>query len=540
MSAVKQYYDGIPTLETLREKASLFLTFFCAAQTFIIAGSALTVGNNVLQFVVPSLAVTTVCIIAQLFTKDALKYNLIGLSVTGQVCILLASATGHPYQIDIHMYFFAALCILTSLMRPDVILVSTVLVALHHLVLYYVLPGFVFPAVTESDLSRVVLHAVILLTQAGAILWLIQFISKIMEFSNTQKNEAEKSLVTLEALQGQQQQAVIDADDERQKAEKALAEIEKVNHEQRAYQKQSEQAQEELVMVLERIANGDLSARVGGAYSGAYERIKNSLNTTMEKLHEVINHLQNNADNLYQKSHFISSSNTDISQSALTQKNTIRDINQQMKDIHKNSENNSEFIRQSTSFADNTQKSAESGDVLMQNLISFISELSISSRQIVDIIGIIDTIAGQTNLLALNASVEAARAGDAGKGFSVVAGEVRTLSERTSTAANEIRDLIMENDTRIQHGSRMAQDAGKSFNEILSSISQIANNTVSVKDIIEQQSCRLNDMKDALSNIDEMTEKNSDIVQRASSSALELEDITKEMNMLTAFFKKHA
>ena len=120
-------------------------------------------------------------------TNKALKYNMIGLSVMGQVCLLLAAISGHAYQIDMHMYFFTTLCILTCLMRLDVIILSTVLVAIHHLSLYFLMPSFVFPSSYQSDFERVILHAVILLVEAGVILWLIHFISNIMTLNNRQK-----------------------------------------------------------------------------------------------------------------------------------------------------------------------------------------------------------------------------------------------------------------------------------------------------------------------------------------------------------------
>jgi len=207
-----------------------------------------------------------------------------------------------------------------------------------------------------------------------------------------------------------------------------------------------------LVKVLEGLANGDLSIRVLGCYSGTYERIKNALNQTIEKLNKVTQELQDNTKKLHHKSHFISGSNHDISICMSQQRNTINKLTSKMREIHENAQSNSEFIHQSNNFAQNTKNAAKTGETVMHNLIQSISDLSVSSKKIVDIISVIDTIAAQTNLLALNASVEAARAGDAGKGFAVVAGEVRTLSNRTSQAAREIRDLIINNETQIQIG----------------------------------------------------------------------------------------
>jgi methyl-accepting chemotaxis protein len=160
-----------------------------------------------------------------------------------------------------------------------------------------------------------------------------------------------------------------------------------------------------------------------------------------------------------------------------------------------------------------------------------------SSRKISDIIGVIDEIARQTNLLALNAAVEAARAGDAGRGFAVVASEVRSLAQRSSQAAKDIKVLITNSSSQVQEGVGLVNQAGTSLTEILSSIKQVADIVAEIASASNEQSTGIDQINKALTQMDEVTQQNSALVEENAASAKTLEHQSETMNQKVAFFK---
>jgi uncharacterized phage infection (PIP) family protein YhgE len=160
-----------------------------------------------------------------------------------------------------------------------------------------------------------------------------------------------------------------------------------------------------------------------------------------------------------------------------------------------------------------------------------------SSRKISDIIGVIDEIARQTNLLALNAAVEAARAGDAGRGFAVVASEVRSLAQRSSQAAKDIKVLITNSSSQVQEGVGLVNQAGTSLTEILASIKQVADIVAEIASASHEQSTGIDQINKALTQMDEVTQQNSALVEENAASAKTLEHQSETMNEKVAFFK---
>jgi hypothetical protein len=160
-----------------------------------------------------------------------------------------------------------------------------------------------------------------------------------------------------------------------------------------------------------------------------------------------------------------------------------------------------------------------------------------SSRKISDIIGVIDEIARQTNLLALNAAVEAARAGDAGRGFAVVATEVRSLAQRSSQAAKDIKDLITNSNNQVQGGVELVNRTGTALAEIVDSINQVAGIVADIASASNEQSTGIEQVNKALTQMDEVTQQNSALVEENAATAKTLDQQAHAMSERVAFFR---
>ena len=201
--------------------------------------------------------------------------------------------------------------------------------------------------------------------------------------------------------------------------------------------------------------------------------------------------------------------------------------------VKKNAEN-AQAANQSTAKA--RQVANHGGDVVAK-AVAAMAQISASSGKISDIIGVIDEIARQTNLLALNAAVEAARAGDAGRGFAVVASEVRTLAQRSSQAAKDIKDLITNSNGQVQAGVDLVNKAGEALGEIVESIKSVADLVSDIAGASLEQSSGVDEVNRALTQMDEVTQQNSALVEENAATAKTLEHQAKTMDERVSFFR---
>ena len=223
----------------------------------------------------------------------------------------------------------------------------------------------------------------------------------------------------------------------------------------------------DLIEMLSALAEGNLSQRITTDYQGDFAELKNNANTAAERIGAIVSQIKEAAQEVSSASAEISSSTTDLSSRTEEQAASLEETSASMEEIaatvKKNAEN-AQAANQSTAKA--RQVANHGGDVVAK-AVAAMAQISASSGKISDIIGVIDEIARQTNLLALNAAVEAARAGDAGRGFAVVAAEVRTLAQRSSQAAKDIKDLITNSNGQVQAGVDLVNKAGEALGEIV-------------------------------------------------------------------------
>ena len=163
-------------------------------------------------------------------------------------------------------------------------------------------------------------------------------------------------------------------------------------------------------------------------------------------------------------------------------------------------------------------------------------EITSASKQIADIIGVIDEIAFQTNLLALNAAVEAARAGEQGRGFAVVASEVRNLAGRSATAAREIKDLIKDSVDKVEEGSKLVDKSGQTLEEIVISVKQVSDIIAEIAAASEEQTAGIVQVNEAIAQLDEMTQQNASLVEEATAASKSMGEQAHDLNEQVSFF----
>ena len=271
------------------------------------------------------------------------------------------------------------------------------------------------------------------------------------------------------------------------------------------------------------IAQGDLTQVV--------EVRPDDTTSMMAAMHEMQNRLQRtigeirrSAESIASATQQIAAGNGDLSQRTEQQAASLQETAASMEELTATVKQNADNARQASGLAHNASEIATRGNDVVSRVIGTMGEINDSSRQIADIIGVIEGIAFQTNILALNAAVEAARAGEQGRGFAVVAGEVRSLAQRSATAAKEIKLLISSSVERVNNGSTLVQQAGATMGEILQAVQRVTDIMGEIAAASEEQSSGISQVGRAVSQMDEVTQQNAALVEQATAAAASLQD----------------
>ena len=296
-------------------------------------------------------------------------------------------------------------------------------------------------------------------------------------------------------------------------------------------------ALDDLIRMLNELAVGNLTERITAEYQGNFAVLKDNANKTADRIGATISEIKASAQEVTNASAEISTSTTDLSQRTEEQAASLEETSASMEEISATVKKNAENAQQANQSAASTRVVAERGGQVVAKAVEAMAKIEDSSRKISDIIGVIDEIARQTNLLALNAAVEAARAGEAGRGFAVVASEVRSLAQRSSQAAKDIKDLITNSNDQVKDGVDLVNKAGASLNEIVESIKKVAEIVADIANASAEQAGGIEQVGKALMQMDEVTQQNSALVEENAATAKTLEHQAHSMDERVAFFK---
>lgn len=185
----------------------------------------------------------------------------------------------------------------------------------------------------------------------------------------------------------------------------------------------------------------------------------------------------------------------------------------------------------------NASKLANNSGEIVNELINTMGSIKDSSKKIVDIISVIDSIAFQTNILSLNAAVEAARAGEQGRGFAVVASEVRSLAQKSATAAKEIKELINDSVNKVDNGTQMVDRAGQAMQEVVTSAGKVTTIIGEIATASNEQSRGIAEVNTAIMQMDQVTQQNAALVEEAAAAAVSLEEQAQKLANAVSVFK---
>lgn len=291
--------------------------------------------------------------------------------------------------------------------------------------------------------------------------------------------------------------------------------------------------------VVERIREGNLSQSIHDRTHDEFSPLVAALDNMQSRLNQVVTNVRQSADFVELASSAIANDNEDLSQRTQAQANALNVTTEASVQLASKVEHNFDNAKHAVGLSNEAVEVAQRGGNVVANVVSSMEEINTSSKRIEEIIGVIEGIAFQTNILALNAAVEAARAGEQGRGFAVVATEVRSLAQRSSHAAHEIKDLISASVERVAMGSNQVSEAGATMQEIVQAIQKVKDMVNAINLASEEQNRSLVEVNHSMHGMEQSTGQNAALVEKMNQAASELRYMANELVSTVAYFQTH-
>ncbi|EJM95645.1 methyl-accepting chemotaxis protein [Herbaspirillum sp. YR522] len=287
--------------------------------------------------------------------------------------------------------------------------------------------------------------------------------------------------------------------------------------------------------IVERIAQGDLATPITLRARDQHSLL-HSIKTMRDSLSGIVSGVRTGTDTIATGSQQIASGNLDLSSRTEEQASALEETASSMEELTSIVRQNADNARQANQLAASASAVAGNGGEVIGRVIHTMTEINDASRRIADIIGVIDSIAFQTNILALNAAVEAARAGEQGRGFAVVASEVRSLAQRSATAAHEIKALIGNSVDKVNAGTQLVEQAGSTMREIVDSVRHVTDVVAEISAASSEQSAGIEEVNRAITQMDGVTQQNAALVEQAAAAAASMQDQAAKLAQLVSVF----
>ncbi|MDR3508912.1 MAG: methyl-accepting chemotaxis protein [Caulobacteraceae bacterium] len=317
------------------------------------------------------------------------------------------------------------------------------------------------------------------------------------------------------------------AQDERARAEVGRLEL----------ARQQQQVVEALAGGLERLSGGDLTFRLNAAFAVEYEQLRADFNQTMTTLQETMGAVVGAAGGIRSGADEIAHASDDLSRRTEQQAASLEETAAALDQITATVKKTAEGADHVTAMVSGAKTDAEESGEVVRRAVMAMGQIEHSSKEIGNIIGVIDEIAFQTNLLALNAGVEAARAGEAGRGFAVVAQEVRALAQRSAEAAKEIKTLISASSQQVGAGVDLVRQTGEALARILTKVGEINGVVTQIALSVQEQSTGLHQVNSAVNQMDQVVQQNAAMVEQSTAASHSMAEETEQLAALVGRFE---
>jgi methyl-accepting chemotaxis protein len=287
---------------------------------------------------------------------------------------------------------------------------------------------------------------------------------------------------------------------------------------------------------MTKLSEGDLLVRLEKPFIKDYEELRRAFNAALDRLASTMRGVVETADIMDGSTQEILAAINDLSRRNETQAATLAETAASVDQFTQSVKETADGAGNAREVVQSARAVAENGEKIVREVIVAMGDISQSSEKIGQIIGIIDEIAFQTNLLALNAGVEAARAGEAGRGFAVVATEVRSLAQRATQAAKEIKGLILESNEKVSAGNTLANTSGDSLRQIVDQVKKILRIVDEIAEGASSQSNVLREINTAMQEIDRVTQQNAAMAEEVNATSQNLANYSANLKSLTAQF----
>jgi methyl-accepting chemotaxis protein len=289
--------------------------------------------------------------------------------------------------------------------------------------------------------------------------------------------------------------------------------------------------------VAQSVAAGDLTRPAEVGSRDEVGQLLNALNEMNANLARIVGEVRNGTDTIATASSQIATGNQDLSSRTEQQASSLQETAASMEELTSTVKQNADSARQANQLATSASEVALRGGSVVNQVVDTMVSIHASSKKIVDIIGVIDGIAFQTNILALNAAVEAARAGEQGRGFAVVAAEVRSLAQRSATAAKEIKTLIDDSVGQVDAGSTLVNQAGRTMDEVVASVRRVTDIIGEIASASQEQTSGIEQINQAITQMDQVTQQNAALVEEAAAAASSLQEQAGSLSQAVGVFR---
>jgi methyl-accepting chemotaxis protein len=293
----------------------------------------------------------------------------------------------------------------------------------------------------------------------------------------------------------------------------------------------------EALDLAQRVAAGDLTQNLRSQSTDETGLLLAALHDMNDSLVRTVGTVRSGTVAITAASQDIASGNADLSARTESQASALEETASSMETLTGTVRQNAEHALQAAQLAVSASQVAAQGGQIVSDVVGTMGSIKASSHKIVDIIGVIDGIAFQTNILALNAAVEAARAGEQGRGFAVVASEVRSLAQRSASAAKEIKGLIGDSVDKVDTGSKLVDSAGQTMERIVTSVQQVADFMRDITAASQEQSAGIDEVNRAIRQMDDMTQQNAALVEQAAAAAESMREQAEQLTQSVSIFK---